>query len=460
MKPTVPVFCLMVTLTTASAEPSAGQNAGPAKASASLRVREVRFDGDTAFEPETLKNVLEELKDRRVIPAVWTRQPLYESRAVAADLARLRSFYISHGYFDARVEVAGLTVEGREAILTLNVRSGPKYSARQVEIDGIDREVVQPVVGARGEFRGGSLCTCLLDARRIAEAHGQLDFAAEIDVSPTDAAAASESIGKWVDVTARVRRGSEYTIGRINFSGHRRVNDATLRRAIALQERAVFDVRQLRVSLAALNSSGLFEPLTLRDVEITRNPDTLTADLKIAVRERPGRRWSLSGPITPAAFATSLQANISARLPPWGRGVFEASTYYVTFSLTGFLNPLARLLPIRARAGRPLLVLERPYVPGQGLFSGFEFSPQLSARSLLANYGLIHLDATTRVRLNGAQPDDSGLLIPILGPHRSDAGRRSEEARFLICKPPPPRRLWLRVAAIAADLALTAFRPN
>jgi outer membrane protein assembly factor BamA len=139
------------------------------------------FEGDPAFESETLKNVLEELKGRRVIPALWTRQPLYESRAVAADLARLRSFYISHGYFDARVEVGGLTVEGRAAILTLNVQSGPKYSARQVEIDGIDREVVQAVVGAGGEFRGGSLCTCLLDARRIAEAHGQLDFAAEID---------------------------------------------------------------------------------------------------------------------------------------------------------------------------------------------------------------------------------------------------------------------------------------
>jgi hypothetical protein len=457
MKPTVPVLCLMVTLTSALAESSAGQDAGPARASASLRVREVRFDGDPAFEPETLKNVLEELKGRRVIPAVWTRKPLYESSAVAADLARLRSFYISHGYFDARVEVGSLTVEGREAILTLTVESGPKYSTRQVEIDGIDREVVQPVVGVSGEFRGASLCTCLLDARRIAEARGHIDFAAEIDVSPADGAAASEGIGKWVDVTVRVRRGSEYTIGRINFSGHRQISDSTLRRAMALQERAVFDVGQLRASLAALNSSGLLEPLTLRDVEINRNPDTLTADLKIGVRERPGRLWSLSGPIAPAAFATSLQARISARLPPWGRGVFEASTYYVTFSLTGIFNPLARLLPIAVRPGRPLLALGRPYLPGQGLFSGFEFSPQLSASSLLSSYGLIHL---TQVRLIGEQPDDSGLLVPILGPHRSGVGRRREEERFLICEPPPPRHHWLRrVAAIAADLALNAFRP-
>jgi len=462
MKPTIRVFCLMFTLTAAPAAPSAGQTAEPARATAvpSLRVREVRFEGSPAFDAETLENVLEDLKSRRVIPAVWTRRPLYESRAVAADLARLRSFYISRGYFDARVEVGGLTVEGHEAILTLNVQAGPRYLAHQVEIDGIDGEGGQPVVGPGGEFRGGRLCTCLLDARRTAEARGQIDFAAEIDVSSADRAAASESIGKWVDVTARVRRGSEYTVGRINFSGHHRIKDSTLRRAMRMQERAVFDTGQLRASLAALNSSGLFEPLTLGDVEIHRNHDMLAADLKIAVRERPGRRWSLSGPMSPAAFATSLQANISARLPPWGRGVFEASTYYVTFSLSGFVNPVARLLPTGNRSGRRLLVLERPYLPGQRLFSGFEFSPQLSASSMLASYGFIHLDNTTRAMLIGKQIDDSGLLVPVLRPHRSGADRGLEEARFLICKPPLPRHQWLRrVAAMAADLALNAFRP-
>ena len=461
MQPTVPVFCLMFTLMIAAAEPSADQDAGSTMASAvhSLRVREVRFGGDPAFESETLKKVLEELRGHAVIPGVWRRQPLYENRAVAADLARLRSFYLSHGYFDARVEVGGLTVEGREAILTLNVQSGPKYAARLVELDGIDHEVVEPVVGPRGELRGGSLCTCLLDARRIAEARGQIDFAADIDVSPAEGAAESDSTGEWVDVTARVRRGSQYTVGRINFSGHHRINDSTLRRAMALRERAVFDVGQLRASLAALNSSGLFEPLTLGDVEINRNRNTLTADLTIAVRERRGRRWSLSGPMTPAALVASLQANISSRLPPWGRGVFEGSTYYVTFSLTGFFNPVARLLPVGNRPGR-LLVLERPYLPGQKLFSGFEISPQLSASSLLASYGLIHLETTMRARLNKGQPDDSALLVPVVGPDRGGGSRREEEARFLICKPPPPRHQWLRrVAAIGADLALNAIRP-
>jgi len=71
---------------------------------------------------------------------------------------------------------------------------------------------------------------------------------------------------------------------------------------MALQERSPFDVGKLRAGLARLNRSGLFEPLTLGDLEIRRRPDTLTADLTVSIRERPGRRWSLSGPLGPSAI--------------------------------------------------------------------------------------------------------------------------------------------------------------
>src|SRR5262249_39273184 len=150
-----------------------------------------------------------------------------------------------------------------------------------------------------------------LDARHIAESHGRLDFAVELEVSPTRGAAPPGPGGKWVDVTARVGTGPAYTGGRIAFSGHQRINESTLRRAMPLQERSVLDVGKLRPGLARLNRSGLFEPLTLHDVGIRTNPDTGTADLTIVVREQRGRRWSLSGPIGPLSLVGSLHATIS-----------------------------------------------------------------------------------------------------------------------------------------------------
>ena len=229
---------------------------------------------------------------------------------------------------------------------------------------------------------------------------------------------------------------------------------------MTLQERSPFDLGKLRASLERLNRSGLLEPLTPGDVEIRRKPDTLTADLTVAIRERPGRRWSLSGPLGPSAFGL-LEATLSSRLPPWGRGIFEASTYYLTFSATGFSNPLIGLLPIRVRPNPPaLLVLERPYLPGQALSSGFALSPQLSARRLLAGYGLTPLDRAAQAALIGETPDSSDLLIPISGRHTTGMGGLSEEASFLICNPRAPSHQRLRRgAALAAGLVLGSFRP-
>jgi surface antigen-like variable number repeat protein len=460
MKPAAVALCLLVTVATASAGPQVGEDIGTARTAHSPRVREVRFAGDPAFEADTLKRVLQSLDSRRVIPGIWRRRPLYETRIVEADLARLRSFYFSQGYFDARVGVASVTIDGGDAILTLEVQSGPKYLVRHVETDGVSSERGAIATDSSGEFPVETLCMCLFDAKQIAEAQGRIDFAVELEISHADGPALPTTATRWVDVTSRVQTGSAYTVGRIEFSGHYRINESTLRRTIALQERSPFDVGKLRDSLARLNRSGLFEPLTPRDVVIRRRPDTLTADLTIAIRERPGRRWSLSGPLGPAAFGL-LEATISSRLPPWGRGIFEASTYYLTFSAVGFSNPLIRLLPIRITPSPPaLLVLERPYLPGQALLSGFAFSPQLSAPRLLAGYGLTHLDRVAQAALIGKLPGSSDLLIPISWRHMSGVGGGSAEASFLICNPPARSHQRLRHgAAIAAGLVLGSFRP-
>ena len=65
-----------------------------------------------------------------------------------------------------------------------------------------------------------------------------------------------------MDLTARIWAGSAHVVGRIDFTGHTRINDSTLRRAMTIYERDMLDVRQLRRSLARINDIGVFEPLS------------------------------------------------------------------------------------------------------------------------------------------------------------------------------------------------------
>ncbi len=303
----------------------------------------------------------------------------------------------------------------------------------------------QPAVPPREmRFTGPSavdaLCACLLDLRRSAEAQGRLDFSAEVELAgtglPPEARSSSDE-RRVVDLTARVWVGSAHAVGRIDFAGHSGINDSTLRRAMTIYEREPLDVRQLRRSLARINDIGVFEPLTLADISVARRDDGVTADLTIPLRERKRRWWSVSGPIFPGIG--TLQASVSSRLPPWGRGVFEATTYFVSLNVAGFAKPFL------------FLTLQRPVVPGQELLSGFAVSPALSPRAMLTHYGRTHLAHRIVPMLDVELNDPLAVPVTSAGPL---------EAEPIVCVPPKPRLWWLRRgAAAAANVAFAAVIP-
>jgi len=270
------------------------------------------------------------------------------------------------------------------------------------------------------------LCACLLDLRRSAEAQGRLDFTAEVESAGT---------GGPLDLTARIWVGSAHAVGRINFTGHSGINDSTLRRAMTIYERDLLDVGQLRRSLARINDIGVFEPLTLADISVARRVDGVTADLTIPLRERKRRWWSVSGPMFPGIG--TLRTSLSSRLPPWGRGVFEATTYFVSLNVAGFAEPF--------------LALQRPVIPGQELLSGFAVSPALSPRAMLMHYGRTHLARGTGTMLDGERIDRLAVPVTLPGPL---------EAEPLICVPPKPRLWWLRRgAAVVSNVAFAGLIP-
>ncbi len=268
------------------------------------------------------------------------------------------------------------------------------------------------------------LCACLLDARRSAEAQGRLDFIAAVEFAGT---------GGPVDVTARIWMGLTHAVGRINFAGHSGINDSTLRRAMTIYERDLLDVGQLRRSLARINDIGVFVPLTLADISVVHRDDGVTADLTIPLRERKRRWWSVSGPVFPGIG--SLRTSLASRLPPWGRGIFEATTYFVSLNVAGF--------------AKPFLALERHVIPGQELLSGFAVSPALSPRAMLMHYGGTHLAHGISAMLDGEVHDPLAVTV-------TSAGRPRDEP--LVCVPPKPRLWWLRRGAAAAvNMALAAL---
>jgi len=402
-----------------------------------VAVKQVDFTGEPALNTRELRGALQELRSRRLLPAIphvwggWQLWPRYSRQAMLSDAARLQSFYLAKRYFDAVVQPDEPEVSGTTAKVAFRVQAGPRYDVRQWSVESRSGEGWKPT----------EVCSALFAERRNAEQQGILDFSVTMNVPRAGGATA--------EVAGAIQRGTPYRVGRIDFIGNHRFSDSSIRRNFQLDEGAPLDERVLRRSLARLNHTGRFEGIDEKNVIIARNEKTGVADIKVRLAERKFGQWNLSGPVGPASLAGPLEASISARLPAWGRGLFELSTYTVSLSAAAFVKPIVPALGLVSGTHWPVVSLNRPFSAGDGWLSGFAIAPQIGWRGSGFRYGITTLEQRLLPLLAG----DRGIVpeLPVT------VDRPSGEA-VMMCEPPNPRLYPLRAGTgvafrLAASLA-------
>lgn len=383
-------------------------------------LKDVEFQGSPGLRVKELRGALRAARIRRVFPPIpgiwagWRLFPPYNEQALDADLARLRSLYLSRGYFDANVRLGGVKIIERTAKANILVQSGPQYRNAPT----------------------ADLCSCLMSQRRDAERQGILDFSAALDIRRLDAAPGAPPLAI---LTAHVDEGPAYHVGRIEFTGNHRYSDSAVRRNFLLDEGAPLDRMLLRKSLARINRAAWFEPVGEQAVQIRQDHATGLADLTLHLTERQHRAWSISGPVGPLSVAGPLQASIRSRLPAWGPGLFELSTYSASFSLVAFAHPLLPVLSVASKSPvLPVLAIQRPFTPGEGWTSGFALAPQLGWPRTALGYGMTQIEQRLLPRVAGDRALEEELPVTV---------ERPQGEMVLACEPPKPRLANLRRAA-------------
>lgn len=351
-------------------------------------------------------HALRALRIRRILPG-WRLLPAFSPEAVEADAARVRSRYLTRGYLDAEVTSA-VEMRGRDAYVTMTVRPGAP----------------RPV--------SKNLCGELLAKRREAQRRGVLDYSVKLDG------------GGGIDVTA----GPAYRVGRIDFTGNHHYSDAAIRRNFVLMEGQQFDQERLRESIARLNRTAWFAEVESRDVVVRPDARTGFADVAIKVTERKGGSWKISGPVGPASVAGPVQASIASRLPAWGRGVLELSTYAGSISVFAFARPLLRI-GNAPKSFMPVAALQRAFTPGEAWRSGFMIAPQLGWRSAGAGYAVAQAEGRLAPALAGG--GGSALEVKV---------ERAAGEAVMSCEAPGPRwRLMREAAGVGMRLVGAMVRP-
>jgi outer membrane protein insertion porin family len=318
----------------------------------------VTFSGNLGVRASDLRRVLRATKTKTMVPRIpgiwkgWRLRPGYNQDAVRSDVANLQSFYYRRGYFDAQVRADSVRIDQGKAWIGYAIDSGP-----------------------RSDFSTGAACREFFRERRDAERRGVLDFSARLEQ-------------RNGEVTTSAESGPAYRVNRIEFRGNHSFSGGILRRSFLLSEGDVLDQMLLRKSLARLNGAGMFEQLTAANVVVNTPPGSDRADLTVWVKEKKMRSWFLSGPVGPMSVAGPLEFAIGSRLPAWGQGILELSTYTLTARLMLFAKPVSNILPfLPHKRFLPLLTIQRPILPGQPFLSGAAISPQLGWRGMLLGYG-------------------------------------------------------------------------
>ncbi len=423
-------------------------------------VEDIRFTGNLGLKPRELRKALGEVRPRRILPSLgplwggWRLLAPYSHAQVRVATEKLRSLYLSRGYFDARIDAMEAKASKGKVVLTFHLDSGPRYDVQKVEVtEGRASRTIPASSG--GDLLGREFCRCLYRERAECEKRGELGFFSRIELVAADSALPIESGGSpsssanpSVAVATRIEPGPVYRVGAIEFRGHHAVSDATLRKALVLHEGDLFNAARLRKSLARLNRLAPIKGVDPAEVQIEPDPARRLVNVVIPVKERPRGYWSLDGPLGPLSAFGPLHYTIGSRLPAVGRGPLELSTYYAAFTLVAWPLPLVGAVPVSKLSWGALFTLQRPYVPGQRWQSGIFLSPQLGWRGTAAGYGFTQASEVARSALGGDSVPALGITVPVSWRTRN-SGDSSPAISIgvLQCPEPKPRLAWLRTAA-------------
>ncbi len=380
-----------------------------------LRVSKVEIGGVDSEQARTLRRSVSELKRLTIIPGLFSLSRAFTPQRLGQDLRSLRSELASQGRLAAVIETRMEPSEkGDRVAVKLVVTPGPRFLT-----DGEE------------SFPAERLCGDLRAARRESESAGRLGFKASVEALRQGAV--SDSGAQLVNLRATTEAGPPETVRRIDFFGEASLSYTTLRRALKLEEGDLLDSNVLRRDLARLSSFEALEPVTMQAVDFTQSGDGLV-DLAIHVKGKKSRRWSISGPLGPASLFGPFQGMLETRLPAWGRGLLEASTYTAGFWLAGLPQVLATADGWSWKTVyTPLFVVRRTALPGQAWTSGFFWSPQLGSTANIASNAM-YRGRGLLSRIVTHDDREPPLTVPITG-----EGVNSE----LVCR---DRRSWADAA--------------
>jgi outer membrane protein insertion porin family len=266
------------------------------------KIKEIRITGNQNFSEGTLKDQFN--LDVGGWLSWYTKSDRYSRTKLNADLEALRSYYLSRGFLEFRIDSTQVAIspDKQDISVAINVTEGERFVVSGVKLEG-------NYLGKEDEFK--ALVKIGLgqpyNAETVAETNkaftdyfGKFGFAfARVDARPE-----IDRLTNRVTFVLIAEPSRRAYVRRINVAGNNRTRDEVVRREFRQLESAWYDGDKIKLSRDRVDRLGFFTEVNIETQEVPATTDQV--DLSVNVIEKPTGSVSLG-----AGFSSTEKVALS-----------------------------------------------------------------------------------------------------------------------------------------------------
>ena len=262
----------------------------------SAKISEIRLVGNKAFDESKLRSLFD--LDTGGWLSWYTKSDRYSRAKLNADIETLRSYYLTRGYLEFKVDSTQVAIlpNKTDIAININITEGERFVVSGIKLEG-------NFLGKEEEFK--SLVTIrpgqAFNADEVAKTSkaftdyfSNFGFAfARVEARPE-----IDRVNNLVSIVLQADPSRRAYVRKINVTGNNRTRDVVVRREFRQFESSWYDGDKIKLSRDRVDRLGYFQNVGVETQEVPGSPDLV--DLSINVSEKPTGSLSLG-----AGFSSS-----------------------------------------------------------------------------------------------------------------------------------------------------------
>ncbi len=266
------------------------------------KIKEIRITGNQNFSEGTLKDQFN--LDVGGWLSWYTKSDRYSRTKLNADLEALRSYYLSRGFLEFRIDSTQVAIspDKQDISIAINITEGERFVVAGVKLEGnyLGKEDEFKALVKIGLGQAYNAETVAETNKAFTDYFGKFGFAfARVDARPE-----IDRLTNRVSFVLIAEPSRRAYVRRINVAGNNRTRDEVVRREFRQLESAWYDGDKIKLSRDRVDRLGFFTEVNIDTQEVPATTDQV--DLTVNVVEKPTGSVSLG-----AGFSSTEKVALS-----------------------------------------------------------------------------------------------------------------------------------------------------